>query len=234
MAAYCGHFSFGLHQWLNRPCYYVSMVREPVSRILSLYFFLRGMWLRMHNKLTHVGYRPTTMPEFHADFSDWFIANREDARVFFSCPSLELDNGMVRRFSGHGLDPAPCPSAALDKAKDNIDKCFSFVGIVERYSESLDLMADIFGLGRLDEHVANKTIRNSQKLTLPPDIISKIRSKNLLDSELYEWINTTFDARTERQKMKGIMGMGRKDFASMPLWKGVGGGRHLALKAAGL
>ena len=75
------------------------MVREPISRIASLYQFLRGMWLNMHNKLTHVGFRPTTMPEFHADFSDWFISNKEDARVFFSCPSLELENAMVRRFA---------------------------------------------------------------------------------------------------------------------------------------
>ena len=104
-----------------------------------------------------------------------------------SKPGIGKCNGQTLR-SVHGLDFAPCPTAALDKAKDNINKYFSFIGVVEQYSESLKIMATMFGLARLEEHLANKTRPNSEGMTLPPDIISKIRSQNLLDLALYEWI----------------------------------------------
>lgn len=234
-AAYCGHFSIGLHQWLSRPSYYVSFVREPVSRLLSLYFFLLEHWPEMHARLTRLSIAgKKTLPEFHLDFADWFIAKTAREENFLTSPSAELDNGMVRRFSGYGLNPAPCPNVALAKAIENIEKYFSFVGLVERYSESIDLMATLFGLPGLKENHVNRTGKKSRENHgLSTAAVSKIRKMNQLDQALYNWVSNNFDSRKNNLRPIGIMGFGRRDYQSMPLWKGVGGGRAKALKAAG-
>jgi hypothetical protein len=155
--------------------------------------------------------------------------------LFFASPSAELDNGMVRRFSGYGLKPEPCPKEALDKAMENIEKYFSFVGVVERYSESIDTMATLFGLAGLKEHSVNVTKRKPQgRRILPPSITAKIRHMNQLDLALYDWVSQQFDLRKSNPKPIGVMGFGRMDFSSMPLWKGVGGGRMRVMKDAGV
>jgi hypothetical protein len=235
-AAYSGHFSFGLHQWLTRPCYYASFVRDPVARMVSLYYFLRGHWPEIHDRLTHlrvIGNKPP--PEFHQDFTDWFIEKTERAENFFSCPSAELDNAMVRRFSGHGLNPEPCPKEALGKAIDNIERYFSFVGLVERYSESLDTMATVLGLSGLKEHNVNVTRKKPKgDQPLSTTVMTKIRDKNQLDLALHEWVGRNFDSRKNNPKSIAVLGFGRKDYKCMPLWRGVGGGRGKAVKEAGL
>jgi hypothetical protein len=235
-AAYCGHFSFGLHQWLNRPCYYATFVREPVSRMVSLYYFLHGHWREMNTRLTRIRVIGSKAPpEFHLDFTDWFMSKTESVEMFFASPSAELDNGMVRRFSGYGLKPEPCPKEALDKAMENIEKYFSFVGVVERYSESIDTMAALFRLSGLKEHTVNVTKRKPQdRRILPPSITAKIRHMNQLDLALYDWVSRQFDLRKSNPKAIGVMGFGRMDFSSMPLWKGVGGGRMRIMKDAGV
>jgi hypothetical protein len=233
--AYCGHFSFGLHQWLTRPSYYTSFVRDPVSRMVSLYVFFLGRWPEMHDRLTHIGVRGgTTLPEFHLDFTEWFIEKSKRAESFFSCPSAELENGMVRRFSGYGLRSRPCPKEALSRAKENIEKYFSFVGLVERYAESIETMATVFGLSGLREHKVNVT-RNKVKReqSLSTGVMTKIRDMNQLDQALYDWVHQNFDSRKSNPKLIGAIGFGRKDYGNMPLWKGVGGGRKTALRQAG-
>jgi hypothetical protein len=234
-AAYCGHFPFGLHQWLTRPSYYTSFVRDPVARMVSLYSFLLGRWPEMHDRLTHfrVG-GGRTLPEFHLDFTEWFIEKSKRAESFFSCPSAELENGMVRRFSGYGLTTQPCPKEALSRAKENIEKHFSFVGLVERYEESIETMATVFGLPGLKEHKVNVT-RNKDKReqSLPTSIMTKIRDMNQLDQVLYDWVHQNFDSRKSNPKLISVMGFGRKDYGNMPLWKGVGGGRKAVLRQAG-
>src|SRR5437660_10533028 len=36
-----GHFSFGIHQLTDRDCTYLSMLREPVGRVTSLYYHVK-------------------------------------------------------------------------------------------------------------------------------------------------------------------------------------------------
>ena len=232
--AYCGHFSFGVHQWLSRPSYYASIVRDPASRMSSLYYFLRPKWPGFRHRLLDIGFIQNPMPEFQLDFRPWISAPREDEELFFSSPSAELENGMVRRFSGHGLRPERCPPEALAKAKENIEKYFSFVGLLERYPESIDLLARTFDIPSLRDRHVNRTGSKPDSASLSPRTMKTILEMNQLDLALHEWIGATFDARLKDPKPISVMGLGRKDYRNMPLWKGVGGGREMAKKAAGL
>jgi len=36
-----GHFRFGVHEWLPQKARYVTMLRDPVDRVVSLYYFYK-------------------------------------------------------------------------------------------------------------------------------------------------------------------------------------------------
>ena len=38
-----GHFPFGLHAYIDRPFRYVTVVRDPVDRVVSLYYHYRNL-----------------------------------------------------------------------------------------------------------------------------------------------------------------------------------------------
>lgn len=224
---YCGHYSFGLHEWLSRPAYYASVLREPVSRIISLYHFLQPNLKRYKTLLQQAGgdieklRTNKHLSDYYFDFLPC-LEGELTAENFFASPSAELDNGMVRRFSGYGLNPAPCPQAALEQAKLNIGRYFSVVGLLERYPETLELMSRTFGLPALKENHVNKNHSKEQKAPLDDAILQKIHDMNRLDTALYDWASARFDAQLDASRAILVPGGGRTGAAGMPLWLGVG------------
>lgn len=166
-----GHFSFGIHRQLTRPWTYVTMLRDPVNRVLSLYNFQLLLEERMG---AHEGVRlPDGM-------------TIED----FVCepPYAEIDNGQTRRISGMGGSGDRCSGTMLDAAKDNLRRYFSGVGITERFDESLVLLARTFGWSReLVYYPRNVTVTGTERARLPEKTVGLIREKNAYDAELYEF-----------------------------------------------
>ncbi len=238
---YCGHYSFGLHEWLSRPAYYASVLREPVSRIVSLYQYCQPM-LRQYRALLQeadgdIGKLRTNpkLSDYYFDFLPC-LSGELSAENFFASPSAELDNGMVRRFSGHGLNPESCPESALAKAKFNIEHYFSVVGLLERYPETLELMSRTFRLPPLTNNHVNKNHPEANKVPLDEAILQKIRDMNQLDIALYEWVSARFSAQLVSPRAISMPGGGRTGVAGMPLWLGVGESpiREAAMKQGGV
>ena len=36
----CGHFNFGVHEWMPQEARYITILRDPVERVISLYHFI--------------------------------------------------------------------------------------------------------------------------------------------------------------------------------------------------
>lgn len=222
---YCGHFAYGMHGWFDRPVYYASVLREPVARIVSLYYFCLPMLNHISKLLRQADWDlgRVSAPDYYLDFEP-YLRHEQSPEAFFDSPSAELDNGMVRRFSGFGLNPAPCPVSALAQAKENIERHFSVVGLLERYAETLHLMSETFRLPQLAKNSMNINPQGKEKFApLSLKIINKIRAMNELDIELYDWVCKRFDAHLQELRPPvAIPGYSRNDLASMPLWRAVG------------
>jgi hypothetical protein len=240
---YCGHYAFGLHAWFDRPTYYASVLREPVSRLVSLYYYCQPMishYTTLLQKVNGNVAKLVSLPktsDFYFDFVPC-MQGVMNAETFFGCPSPELDNGMVRRFSGYGLKPTPCPAHALDVAKRNIETYFSVIGLLDRYAETLELFAKVFGLPSLvQNHVNANPKSKAENEPLAPEIIERIRSMNPLDIALYDWVEKRFDTTIAAVgKPITVPGGGRKDAIAMPLWRAVGTSplREATMKSRGL
>ena len=122
-----GHFSFGIHRYLPRPSTYITLLRDPIDRIISLYY---------HSLRHHLETKMSL-----ADFLTKFRKNGYTSDQ----TRLLTDNDQTRRISG--LEPpfGMCTQATLEQAKRNLERNFSVVGTTERFDETLLLIGRTFG-----------------------------------------------------------------------------------------
>lgn len=225
---YSGHFSFGLHEWVGRDASYISFVREPISRMISLYYYCIPTFKGKFNPKKGIPVEKMrqnlSYPDFFLDF-DQCIAGDYSPEAFFASKSAELDNGMVRRFSGKGMSPDRCTEADLEMAKKVIEKAFSFVGLTERFSESLARISELFGLNLLREKKVNtgsKARENVGMVEFSPELLSKIKDMNRFDILLYDWVSKKFDEKGSFLNVRRVKRNPKKAPSVNALWYGVG------------
>lgn len=170
-----GHMPYGLYRtYLPRNTSYMTFLREPVDRVLSHYYrhIHRSDPSRAGVRKQYPGAR------VKAD-------SIEQALVDMNLPQL---NNLCTRFLC-GRDPfEELPDSALDDAKENL-RAFEFVGIQERFEESVVLLQRMFGLGALpyvDRHVSNEGERPGVD-EISDEQRALIEDRNRLDAELYRF-----------------------------------------------
>jgi hypothetical protein len=169
-----GHFIFGIHNLLPQESCYITVIRNPVDRVLSHYLFLSGT----QPELLTDGSRHLTLPE---------VLERKLI--------VDLDNQMVRCFAG--ANDSTNPAGTIDKsvydlAINNLHTYFAYVGHQERSAACYKAMQEKFGWWATPElSLVNKTER-----ALPDQLykstIPAIESHNRWDLMLYQEILKLF------------------------------------------
>ncbi len=162
-----GHTIFGVHRCLPRPSVYATLLREPVSRVMSGYAYIRR---RPHHPLHSLSHR---------------LALDEFLRTGVA---VQLDNGQTRAIAGDTTTPfGGCDRELLDMAKGNIEQHFALVGLTERFDESLLLMRRAFGWRNVCYVPANVSRRSRSMGTNDVRTRGLLEELNQFDIELYEW-----------------------------------------------
>lgn len=237
----CGHFSFGLHHWGHRPAYYASVVREPVARLTSLYQYCQPMFQAFGSRLKRVGgdmeklRSDTSLSDFYFDFEQC-LRGDTSPQAFLDSTSPELDNAMVRRFSGWGLNPQACPEHMLDKAKENIERYFSVVGVLERYDDTLALLSRTLGLPALARNHVNRVPQDRKGGPVSAVFAEQLRHRNRLDCSLYDWILQRFDEHMRSARPMLLQASTPPQGSDVPLWRAVGSSplRQAAMQQGGV
>ena len=157
-----GHMLYGVHKSLPQPATYVTMLRDPVARVLSAYYFvLRRPLNPLHRKVKRQR-----------------LGVEDYVRLF-----PERHNLQCRLIAGV-KDTAIADERLLDTAKENLTKSFSVVGISEQFEESLMLIATTFNW----QIPFYKNCKVSKaRPQIDPGTAALIRDHNRLDVELYEF-----------------------------------------------
>lgn len=167
-----GHLRFGIHAMLPQPCVYVTILRHPVDRILSLYHFLRRRPdMNWYDQVRTMGVRD-------------FVAQTDACRC---------NNGQVRRLSGVGGD-VPLTGDTLELAKRNLREHFMLVGITERFNAMLLLLAGELGLSWQDVLYSRRNVGkyDHTQAEISDDVVALIRQRNDLDLALYQFAQQMF------------------------------------------
>ncbi|MCC5785592.1 MAG: sulfotransferase family 2 domain-containing protein [Phycisphaerales bacterium] len=170
------HCAYGVHERLPEPSHYMTFLREPVDRTLSAFSHCKKQ-----------GHIPQDMPL--EQFVSELPAN----------PVWQTDNAQVRYLAGENglIDTRPVGEvdrAMLDLAKERLDDMF-FVGLMERFDESVILLGRKLGWSRLAYGRSNVNPDRARADEIDADTRELIERHNLLDTELYQHAEELFNRR---------------------------------------
>jgi len=169
-----GHVTFGFHRYLSGkwPIRYAAMLRDPIRRCASLYDHLAS-----------------TLFDGAAPALSTLLERRE---------GVQFNNHQTRLLSGMHASIGKCTRAMLDKAKENIEQAFIFLGITEMFDESLLLAEAALGWPLRPYEARNISARNpGWQLHQIADKVDKgdldrLEELNSLDRELYDYARSRF------------------------------------------
>jgi hypothetical protein len=205
-----GHMVYGIHEFLPQGATYITMLRDPVARLLSAYsFILRRPLNPMHRKLKR--------GQLGVEAFIRLTPNRQNLQ----CRILA------------GVKDVTCDQRVLDIAKENITKSFSVVGLCERFPESLILIAEAFGW--TIPYYENRKV-SKVRPALEPSVVNMIQEHNQLDMELYEFARKRFEdslhtkENVMRQALTALEAISKPEPVKRFCYSIVGAGRFLASK----
>lgn len=172
-----GHVEYGFHRHLSgrRQFLYATILRDPVSRCASLYDHLASR------------YSGDTPPSLSA--------------MLEGSVGLQFNNYQTRILSGVHAPLGKTPRAMLDKAKENVERAFAFVGITDSFNESLLLAEAVLGWPLRPYEYRNISANNPgwrlHRIADAANNIDRTRLEelNTLDEELYDYARARFLAQ---------------------------------------
>lgn len=175
-----GHTSYGIHEYFLQPVDYLTILRNPVDRIISHYYYVRRS---PDNKLHR-----------------WVTENNISLDEYASSgQASELNNGQTRMLCGiRSMDTVlghePVTDAALDAAKRNLEG-ITCIGLQERFDESLLMFQKTLGWKNIYYVKKNVTRSRSSANAIPAETLQAIQEQNRLDMALYEFGRKLFEER---------------------------------------
>jgi len=178
-----GHMIFSLHELMPGITTYFTLLREPVERVISFYYFIR-------RNPHHYHYDPITSEDLSLKE---FLELRQNNM---------MDNGQTRMLAGAKQYEHPvgeCTRELLEAAKQNLRERFSVVGLMERFDETLLLLRQAYGWRNVFYVQQNVTSGRPLREDLPRDALDVVAEYNQLDIELYEYSAALFEEQVQQQ-----------------------------------
>jgi hypothetical protein len=172
-----GHFHYGLHEFIPRPCVNITLLREPVDRVISFFFYVKR---DPNHYLWQHGLRPdTTLREF--------MERRH---------CIEVDNFQTRLLNPKMAEYLPFGGVSAemrDTALNNLRNGFDAVGVTERFDDFARLLRTKFGWPEAASKSLNVTANRPRKDEVDEETLDLVRQANQYDTEIYEEAKRVFE-----------------------------------------
>ncbi|MGH9890431.1 MAG: hypothetical protein ACREA0_00285 [bacterium] len=169
-----GHLPYGVHEHMPRHCEYITVLREPIDRVTSVFKYI----LRNPNHVLH----------------DRVVGSELglDEYIESGIDEGQTENSQTRQLSGRQF--GALDREALAEAKRNLEG-FLVVGLTEYFEETFALLRRSLRL-RIPFYVTSNV---SPPFAVSERAVELIRERNELDLELYAFACELFFEEVRRQ-----------------------------------
>jgi len=178
-----GHVHFGVHEYLPDPATYMTMLRDPIDRVVSHYHFVLSN--PGHYLYPVIAGRGYTLHDYAVTRASHELDN-DQVRWLCTCHHFDVPVGQVSR-------------QMLNEAKWNLENGIAVFGLMERFTDSLRCIQAAFGWADVSPPERRNANKDRPALDqIPPDTLKAIRDVNRYDIELYEFALDLFDQQMTR------------------------------------
>jgi hypothetical protein len=180
------HIPMGLHTMFDRPAKYFTLVRHPVDRVISSFYFT----LRVSTHIPSSRFIQGMTLEQYLDSGIGLDPFDQQVRMLSGCPQLDAP-----------LDPDGQPISApaverrhLEMAKRNIEDHFITAAPLEEFTSLLLFLRRLYGWNLRDilYKVRNVTPGRPRLDMVAMATRRRLEDYNRYDIELYEWVKARF------------------------------------------
>jgi hypothetical protein len=137
MRLFKGHMPFGLHRFMPQPASYITLLRDPVDRTASEYYYKR------HRRTHLIADRDAKLMSFE-DYVRTVPYDNPQTKAIAGV-ECEYDYHWYTILPSYRFYCGPCTAETLEIAKENLSRYFCLVGLTERFEETLALAKVLFG-----------------------------------------------------------------------------------------
>jgi hypothetical protein len=170
-----GHLHYGLHEYLTTPMRYITILREPLDRLVSHYYYAKSTPTnRLHGwiKSENVDLEKYVLEGLPANGQTRMICGfTRENRLRYEDPNVDI----------------------LGLAKANLRERFAAFGLAERFDESMLLFQKALGWRNVYYVKVNVTGDRPARDQVSPPVRKAIESYCALDFELYEYARTLYE-----------------------------------------
>jgi hypothetical protein len=171
-----GHVHYGVHRFWSDDAAYITLLRDPVERIISTYYsiFLNPK----HPRYAH--YHEMTLLEFARKETRgerqtrWIYGFQEDGSLY--------------------NDDHPLPSNALEVAQEHLQNHCRVVGLVEEFDKTLLLLQKAFGWKNVYYAMRNVNSARPRQERIEPEVLQAIHQLAEPDLTLYQFAKSLFES----------------------------------------
>ncbi len=179
-----GHFPYGVHEIFGDSSRYFTILREPVDRVISHYYFV--LQQKDHYLYEKVAGTKMSLEDYVA-----------------SDLTTEIDNGQLRMLAGHrwkGREIAigSVTAELQEEVRQNIKRHFDFVGFSDRFDETALGLQKFYGWKTPNYTSVNVTKKRASAQDVPDSVKQIVRERNRLEIELYEAERAKFNERWDQ------------------------------------
>lgn len=200
------HLWFYPGETLSPDFLYATLLREPVDRFLSQYFFFRS---HREQAVSGAITDPDVVAAVHKDL-DAYIADPERARSF--------TNVQARHFAWRVCD-APQKlddKSLLDAAIASLDE-FDLVGVSPEAQAFVDAYCDLLSLPRQTLGRLNAATARTKGPGMSTRSAELLWQRNMVDTALYNWARRRFNGRRIARPRRRSLSLSSPDFGNQQI-----------------